>query len=357
MTVLWLTLFLVFVLALLARYSARPVPSGAGPVYIQPNRYYVFLVMAVLILVSGLRSNIGDTFFYMYSYTLKQLTPADISLNGDFGFNLLQMLLQQFTGEPQHLIFWVALGTNGLIIPVLYKYARLFELSVFLYITTGMYLMSMNGIRQFLAAAIIFAATKYIFDGNWKKYMAVVLLAATIHQTALILIPVYFIVRQTAWTRQTMVLLLMAVLIVIGFGQFSHLLYSAIQDTKYGEYQNLEQHGANMMRAIVVAIPLIIAFLGREKLREIFPKSDYIVNMCLLNLVVMMISTQQWIFARFSFYFGLYELILIPWLVKLFIPRDQKLVYYTIVVCYFLYYFYENVISLNLVYKSHFIHF
>ncbi|MEB3100784.1 EpsG family protein [Ferviditalea candida] len=354
MTVFWLTLFTVFILSLMARYLAKPVPSGPGPVYIQPNRYYVFLVMAVLILVSGLRSNIGDTFFYMYSYKLKPLTLADIGFSGDFGFNLLQMLLQQFTADPQYLIFWVALFTNALIIPVLYKYSSLFELSVFLYITTGMYLTSMNGIRQFLAASIIFAATKYIFEGNWKKYFAGVLLASTIHQSALILIPVYFIVRQKAWTRQTLFLLLAAIFIVVGFNQFSHLLYSAIQDTRYSQYRNLEQHGANMMRAVVAAIPLILAYLGRERLRGIFPKSDYIVNMCLINLMVMMISTQQWIFARFSFYFGLYELILIPWLVKLFVPKDQKLIYYTILISYFLYYFYENVISLNIYYQSHF---
>ena len=80
------------------------------------------------------------------------------------------------------------------------------ELSLFVYIASGIYTVSMNGIRQSLAAAIIFAATKYILDGNFKKFLLVILLASTIHQTALIFIPIYFIVRRKAWTRDTYIL-------------------------------------------------------------------------------------------------------------------------------------------------------
>jgi transmembrane protein EpsG len=355
MTVFYMTICSVFMFSLLARMVAKS--SAIGPVYAVPNKVLAFVVISILVLVSGLRNNIGDTYFYMYSYRTVQISLDSVIFKADFGFNLLQMLLQQISNNPQLLIFVVALITNVMILLVLYKYAKLFELSIFLYITSGMYLVSMNGIRQFLASAFLFAATKYIFDGNWKKYMAMVLLAATIHQSALILIPIYFIVRRKAWTKQTYFLLAVALVVVFGYGLFSQALFSVIKDTKYSEYQNLETNGANFLRVIVTAIPLIIAYLGRTKLRSIFPKSDYIVNMCLINVVVMLVSTQQWIFARFSIYFGLYSLILIPWIIKLFIPKHQKLVYYAIVVCYLIYYYYEEVLSLNIIYKSDYIRF
>ncbi|TVY05648.1 EpsG family protein [Paenibacillus cremeus] len=355
MTILWLTLFSAFVISLFSRYLAKP--AAVGTVFIQPNKFYVFIAMIIIVLVSGLRKNIGDTFFYMYSYTLIHLNLGDIGLKGEFGFAFLQYLLQQISADPQILIFTVALITNVLVIIVLYKYSRLFELSIYLYFTTGLLLTSMNGIRQFLAAAILFMATKYIFDGSWKKYIAVVLFASTIHQSALILIPIYFIVRRKAWTTQTYILLAFAVIFVIGFNTLSQALFSVIQDTKYSEYQALETHGANFLRAIVCAVPVVLAYFGRDKLREIFPDSDYVVNMCLINLVFMLIATQQWIFARFSFYFGLYNLILIPWVVKLFPKKEQKLIYFAILICYLIYYYYENTISLDIVYKSDYIKF
>lgn len=355
MLVFWITLGLVYIFALSSRYFA--IPNSIGPVHVKPSKWYVWLTLSVLVLVSGLQNNIGDTYFYMHSYTLRQLTWQDIGFEADFGFNLLQMVLQRISSHPQTLIFIVAFMTNLLIITVLYRYSRLFELALYVYITSGLFLTSMNGIRQFLAAAIAFTATRYLLEGHWKKYMLVIALAATIHQSALVLIPVYFIVRREAWTRQTIILLGIAVIFVIGFEQVSHLFFNVIQNTKYSEYQHVEQEGANALRAVVYAVPLLLAYLGREKLRSLFPKGDYIVNLSILNLVFMIISTQQWIFARFSFYFGLYHLILITWIVKLFPPKQQRLVYLAILVCYFLYYYYESVISLNIVYRSDYIKF
>ena len=103
-------------------------------------------------------------------------------------------------------------------------------------------------------------------------------------------------------------------------------------------------------------MPVILAYMGREKLRELFPKSDYIVNMSIIGLVFMIISTQNWIFARFTFYFGLYNVILISWAVQGYLSeRNQKFVYYTILICYFIYYYYESVVALNIYYDSDFI--
>ncbi|MDM5157357.1 EpsG family protein [Bacillus sp. DX1.1] len=353
MTVLWINLSVVYILSFFARYSAKSMNNGIVPV--QPNKIFSFLAMASLVIVSGLRNNIGDTYFYMYSYSHNEFDWKTIDFTGDFGFDLLQMVLQNFSKDPQIMVFIVALVTNVLIVITLYKYSRMFEVALFVYITGGMYLVSMNGIRQFLAAAVIFTATKFIFNGNWKKYILIVLLAATIHKSALVLIPIYFLVRREAWAWGTYILLFFSVIIVIGFNQFSESLFAALESTQYGHYKDFAEGGANVLRVAVSAVPIIIAYFGREKLREVFPKSDYIVNMSLIGLVFMIISTQNWIFARFSIYFSLYQLILISWIVVLFCKKDRKFVYYGLLLCYLIYYFYENVISLGIMYTSKYI--
>lgn len=350
MTILWINLAIVFTFSFLARYFSVPVTNG--PLFIKPNKFMVFLVAISLILVSGLRTNIGDTFFYMHSYAQDDFSWAAVKARKDVGFGIFQMFLKIFSNDPQILVFTTAFITNALIVFTLYKYARMFELSLYVYIASGQYLVSMNGIRQFLAAAIIFAATKYIFEGNWKRYFLVVLFAMTIHQSAFILIPIYFLVRGKAWSKTTFILLSLSILIVIGFNQFTGALFSAIEDTQYSNYQNFSEGGANILRVAVDAVPLILAYFGRERLRELFPQSDYIVNLSILGLVFMVIATQNWIFARFSIYFGLYQLILISWVVKLFVDTNQRLVYYAILVFYFIYHYYEQVVTLGIIYKS-----
>lgn len=353
MTIMWINLSLVYMLSLLSRYFSSPINNS--PTNIQPNRILAFLVIVVLALVSGLQKNVGDTYFYMHSFKIKNFTWSQIDYSGDFGFEIYQLLLQKVSRDPQILIFVTGVITNFLIIIVLYKHSRIIELAIYMYITSGMFTTSMNGIRQFMAAGIVFTATKYLINGNFKKYAIIILLASTIHKTALVLLPIYFIVRRKAWTKVSMLILASSILIVLGFNQFIEILFTAIENTKYSEYSNFAEGGANKLRVIVTAAPVFIAFLGRHKLRELWTQSDYIINLSIISVVFAIISSQNWIFARFNIYFGLYNLILISWIVLLFKKNNQKLIYYSIIIFYIIYFYYEHVISFGFYYKSDYI--
>lgn len=352
MTFLYLNLALVFFFSYLARFYAAPLPVGNIPIR-RPSKLFMLAAIASLVIVSGLRRNIGDTFFYRRIYEINDFTWEFIQSQKDIGFGLLQMVLKNYISEdPQIMVFTTALLTNILIVWVLYRYSRMIELSLYVYITGGLFLVTMNGIRQALAAAIIFTATKFLMEGDWKKYFLLIILASFFHQSALVMLPIYFLVRFKAWSKATFALIVMAIVIVIGFDKFSSILFSTIENTQYGEYKNFAEGGASFIRVIVNAIPLMIAFLGRGKLKQIYPNSDPVVNMSLIGFVFMLIATQNWIFARFSLYFGLFQLILISWIIKVFREKDQKLIYFGIIICYFLYFYFENVMTLNIDYRS-----
>lgn len=353
MPILWMNFIVVYLSSFASRYFAQPLDQNP---YVKPNKWFILLSMSSLVIIAGLRRDIGDTFFYMHSYSFDHFTWQGINYQKDFGFYVFQLLLHHISNNPQILVFTTALITNVLIVLVLYQYSRMIEISLFVYIAFGMFTVSMNGIRQSLAAAIVFAGTKYLLNGDWKKFMFLVLLASTFHRTALIFIPVYFIVRQKAWTKLTFILLLAAVAIAFEFNTFHSLLFDALDATKYGHYSNFSEGGANKLRVAVTLVPLIIAFIGREKLRKIWPKSDTIVNMSLLGLIFMIVATKSWIFARFDIYFGLYGLILISWIIQLFDSKERQFVYYGLIVCYFIYFYYEQVVTLGIDYRSNYLH-
>lgn len=350
MTILWLNLFIVYILSFCARYFSKPALSTIPT--IKPNKFLFFFVIVSFITVSGLRRNIGDTYFYRHSYEFLDFDLSNFEFKGDFGFFILQSLLHHLSDDAQILVFTTALITNLLIMLVLYKYSRMIELSVFVYITGGLFTVTMNGIRQTLAAAIIFAGIKYLLNGDWKKFFLIVLLASTFHQTALIMIPIYFIVRREAWTKVTFLLLAAGVGIAAEFDTFSSILFSAIEDTRFSEYSGSTEGGTNILRVAVNFAPILVAFLGREKLRALWPKSDYIVNLSTLGLVFMVIATGNWIFARFDIYFGLYSLLLISWIIKLFEQRQKMFVYFGLAFCYLFYFYFDHVVTLNLQYRS-----
>ncbi|WP_058301192.1 EpsG family protein [Gorillibacterium timonense] len=345
MTVMLINLVLVYVASLYARFLARPVSLGEYGLRNRPSFLPALVAALSLTLVAGLRNNIGDTFTYMHSYRYGIFTWETIDYSKDFGFNIMQLLLRQISGDPQLLIFVTAAITTCLIAWILYHYSRMYELSLYLYITTGMFTTSMNGIRQFMAAAIIFAGTKYVMNGDWKRFFLLVLLASTVHRSALVLLPIYFLVRKPAWTKQTFLLIGVAVLIVLGFNQFMGTLFTVLADTQYSHYSTFSEGGASYIRVLIAAGPLTVAFYGREKLKSLAPKLDPIINLSLINALFLLIATQNWIFARFSIYFGLYQLLLIPWIIKVFREKDQKLVYYLILLFYLFFFLYECIIA------------
>ncbi|MEH7814236.1 EpsG family protein, partial [Bacillus toyonensis] len=57
MTILWMNLALVFMLAFFARYFAIPVTNSLT--LIKPNRLLIIMAALSLVLVAGLRNNIG----------------------------------------------------------------------------------------------------------------------------------------------------------------------------------------------------------------------------------------------------------------------------------------------------------
>ena len=310
MAILLLNLFLVFLLMTFVRINATSYQIADTSITFQPNKLFLYVAIFMLVLVSGLRANIGDTFYYMHAYNIQDFTWEYIFSEKDFGFGILQMLLKNYISEdPQILIFTTALLTNVFIVLPLFKYSKMVELSLYVYITGGLFLVTMNAIRQTLAAAIAFAATKYLIEGDWKKYFAVILIASTFHQTALLLIPVYFIVQLPAWSKMTVFLIGGAVAVVFGFDLFTSALFYVIENTQYANYENFQEGGANVLRVLVESAPLLIAYFGRHRLKELMPNSDIFVNMTIIGFLFLIISTQNWIFARFAIYFTPFQLV------------------------------------------------
>ena len=137
------------------------------------------------------------------------------------------------------------------------KYRSYLELQFYIYITSGYYLVTMNGIRQCLAAALLFMCTPLIVDGKFFKYSICVLLISTFHQSALALIPIYFVARQEAWSKRMIQFMGVALVGIIAYQLISPLIFKALEDTTYGQYGASTEGGSSLMRTIVNSVPVV----------------------------------------------------------------------------------------------------
>lgn len=345
MTIFYLTIATVFLCSIVSRVI-RKKHKFAGI-------FFMLIAMLILILVSGLRSGIGDTYMYRHLYDLA--TPS-YSANGAYetGFVIFIKMLRSISDDSQLMIIVTSIIINVFNIRTIYKYSKdsYFELGMFMYITSGYYTVTMNGIRQSLAASIIFAATTFIINGKFKTYLVIILLMSTIHTSALIMIPIYFICRAKAWDKTTNILFGIALVGALLFQPLMDTLMNILGSTRYAEYSTFKEGGANLLRISVFAVPVILTYIKRGKVSE-WKDSNVIVNMNIVCFIIMIFSSFNWIFARFTIYLQLYSFILLPYIVKnCFTRKERRLIYSALIVCYFIFFYYDQVVTMGIVYES-----
>jgi len=291
-----------------------------------PNPFGFVIPAVLFALFSGYRNNVGDTFFYMYSFDLLDIDkPVEFAFKGSALFDFFQYRLKLHTDDAQHLILITAAVFCIPAVYTLYHYADPYELGIYLFVTTSYYTVSMNGIRQYMATAFILLGTKYIFsprNTDFFKYLALVIAAWLLHSSALIMIPIYFIVRRRAWAPITMLLLAGTVFATLVFDRILPSFLSAIEDTEFGIYDEVgwftsgTERGASFMRVLVLLVPLALAYMSRERIADALGRpGDIIINLSIINLLFYILALYNWIFARLAIYTGIYAIILITWLV------------------------------------------
>ena len=318
MKVWWITLASTYFLCLIAGMNAKT--TYIKGYYVKKyNKFFSFLALVILVLVAGLRNGIGDTPVYMGGF--KSDAPSTIagsikllfSGKKDVGFYFYEGILKTIKNDPNVFIFVTSLITISLIFITYYKYSQVLELSIFLFITTGCYLVSMNGIRQYLASAILFFCFPLIHERKWQIYIPVVLICSTIHKSALLFLVLYFIVDQPAWGNTTKWILFTGIALFVTYPISGPVIADLLGETQYGEYKNAlvsTGQGANMIRVLVMAVPVVLSYMGRSFLKGKERYYNIIVNFSVINLIFILLATKFWIYARFNMYFSVYMIIL-----------------------------------------------
>lgn len=338
MNILLLNLFIVYVFSYMSRYNIKNKQLEID--YRKYNYCFVIITMLSLIIVSGLRYKSG-TDFWSYEATFKNMIErdVDISENKDIVFYIMVKYLATISHEPQFIFLVIAIIINVLIIKTLLQNSEKFELSVYLYITTFAFYSTFNGLRQWIASAIIFSGFKYLKHNDWKRFYLITIIASLFHASALIMIPVYHITKGKFKSIKNVVMVFIFIMIVIFYNGFLDGFFELLKNTQYEEYTNvinISGNGINILRFLVYLAPIIVSYLYYNFIPN-KKDLDRILNLSLFGMLIIMVSLKHWIFARFSIYFDLYYILLIPKITTISNKKGNRLIYYTIVVCYFVY--------------------
>ena len=194
----WVLLLSLFWAYLLAQVRALPAePVLAGRKWKKNPLLYALLALSCLplVLLSGLRYDVGVDYFYTY-VPIYQKVAAGASLREvgvEPAYYLLNKLIVLLGGGTVWVFFLTSLITIGLFFLAFYQQSELFVLSVALYVAAESYFIGLMYVRQFLAAGIVVYAFRFIREKKFWKYALCVLAATLFHLSAILFLPLYLL--------------------------------------------------------------------------------------------------------------------------------------------------------------------
>mgnify|MGYP001638106309 CR=1 FL=1 len=323
----------------------------------RPYVFYCILLVLPIVLSATLRTTFGDQ---GYKITYRDIHWSfwdliEIIKNGAKGpgYQTLIYLGTKIVGNNAELFFGIVAAFQMYSLMKLYrKYSTDLWLAVFIFVASTDYLSWMqNGIRQFIAVTWILLFSDCIFKKKYIKICIMILIAATIHTSALVMIPIVFIIQGKAFNKRTVLVSIGVILLLVYLEQAVPVVNELLSETEYSnaitDWQTSNNDGVNIFRVLVYSVPTILSLLGWRIIRNY---DDNVINiLCNMSVVATLLYvigmfTSGIYVGRLPIYCTLYTNgILLPWLINnIFERRTRNFVYITMIPCYCIFYYYQT---------------
>ena len=323
------------------------------------HRWYWLTAMMLVfpyILWTGYRGIFVDTGAYIRHFMessseLSSIPKMILNDEKDWGFYTL-MVLAKAAGINSYQTFFLIIATVQLLcmIYIFRRYSTDMWISFFVFIASTDYMSWMqNGIRQFTAVCILFAAFELLVQKKYIWFTIVTLIASTIHGSSLLMLPFAYVMVGPALNRKTY-LMIAAVALMIPFADtVSPVLEQLLSDTQYNDVMTgdiwANDDGTNIIRVLVYSVPALIALLGHRYLRC---SNDRAVNMCInasmITMAVYFVSsvTSGIYIGRIPIYTTLHGYTVLPWLIdQIFEKTSARLIKLLMVMFYLAFFVYQ----------------
>lgn len=305
------------------------------------TKIFIFIIIAVLTVTAGCRYYVGTDYgSYVYIYE-SQYSKWQF---GDF-FKFEEPILP-IIGKLSYLCFdsYFAMFFTASVITVGFMlYSTLKETTDFIFVTmlyifAGGWIGSFNGIRQYLAVAIVFLGRKYILQREFWKFLLVCGIAFLAHRSALFFVLVYFVYSEEFTTVRLLIVMVITIIISRSY-EIMFDLIGWINDEEYivNEY-SLKR--VSTLRVLAGCAPAILsvyyAFTRKLDKEQIFYAYILTANAC-----VWLVTADSAYLARLALYTGAFVPLGLSSLLKATDKKYKNAFKIGVVILYMMFWLYE----------------
>lgn len=331
MTVYLINIFLIIMFGAFFLY---------GPPLWRNKKLFCVLATSQWVLLSGLRHiSIGaDTYSYkvtdfdlVIQQTWRSLFENFINVlfrgasGKDPGYALFEKAVQIFTTNYQvylvviALVFTVSLGIW------IYRNSSEPVISFLIYSCLFYGFFAITGHRQTIATAmVVLIGYKFIKERKFWPFLAITLIAMTIHKSSVIFFPFYFIASKKITIKHLITSLIIGAVILF-LGKSFYALAATFLG--YDVFINNEIGGTKTFTLMIILIGAVV-FSRMKIILKNNSQATHFLNAYILALLLSLMTLQNQSFMRAQQYFSLFIMLLIPEIMMSFSKKDRVVVYY-----------------------------
>lgn len=322
----------------------------------------ILMVLPYIIWAGCRDGSFGDSGVYQNGYRnaaggIQEALSLFTSDSKDPGYYAFLLVMKSILGNQEKLYFTIIAAFQLICVALIFRrYSTNYWACIFLFVVSTDYLSWMhNGMRQFIAVAIIFAGFRYIIEKQYVQIILLILLASLFHGSALLMIPIIFIVQGRAWNRKTVLMLMATIMVIFFVDRFTPMLNNLLQDTQYDDMMTNEiwttDDGTNIIRVAVYSVPALLALFGLKYIRA---ANDPVMNICVnfsivtMALYLLASVTSGIYIGRLPIYTTLQGYIALPWMIdRIFERKSATFVRYVMYGAYLAFFYYQMGITWN----------
>ncbi|WP_313247734.1 EpsG family protein [Sporosarcina ureae] len=301
----------------------------------------------ILSFVSGFRYDVGTDFLGYISYF--NMIENGIDIPVEKGFVFLNVLISKMGLNSQALFLVMSILTMFFFINGMKYYSTIihfYKPLVYVAFLIFIYFSSFNGIRQSLAAAILFYASRYIIEKRLILFGMWTLIAMQFHFSSILFLLLFFVVGKS-YSKKIMLIVLLASFMLVKLNMVSEILIYINNNLSYldvgGYLSNYLYDGYNLRDVsygIVFYINiLIISMFIIMKNNIIDNRTELIVfNLFYIYNLIGILSMDVPALTRLMLYFPIYMVICIPLIIKIVDDKIRPLFKYIMTTLYILLY-------------------
>jgi len=271
------------------------------------------LAFIPLLLVSALRDGVGID-YESYQEIFYNIVLYGQRTHVEWGYYWLNRLVGCFTLNPQWVFGVSSLLVLGLFMAGIYRYAREhMAFTLFLFIAMGYYFYTMSSIRYYIAVACAFHAGFCIRDSRLLAAVAYIGLGALFHKSILIALPLYLLAT-LRFTEKFYLIFTGLGSVFVALSPFLRQLFFWVYPSYAGS--KFDVIGRFSLYNVALAAGVLLwALLYRRQL--LLGGNQFFLNIALFAFIFYGFCS-WWIpeSSRIGFYLSIFNIVLVPTLVK-----------------------------------------